>query len=231
MLLARAEDRGLTKTSWLDGRHTFSFNRYYDPEKMGFRTLRVINSDIVGPGGAFGMHPHENMEILTWILEGVLVHKDSMGSHGEIRPGDIQRMSAGTGVFHSEANGSKTEPVRLLQIWLFPERDGLKPSYEQKNIPIGERTNRLRVIAAPDARDGSVKIHQDAVVYNGVLDSGAAVELPAGEGRHIWVQVARGAVEVNGVSLKEGDGVGLSELTGLKLVAVQPSEVIVFDLA
>lgn len=231
MLLARAEDRGLTKTSWLDGRHTFSFNRYYDPEKMGFRALRVINSDVVGPGGAFGMHPHENMEILTWILEGELVHKDSMGSHGAIRPGDIQRMSAGTGVFHSEANGSKTEPVRLLQIWLFPERDGLEPSYEQKNIPIEERTNRLRVVASPDARDGSVTIHQDAVVYNGVFDGGASAELPVAEGRYVWVQVARGAVEVNGTALNEGDGLGLSNLAALKLSAVQPSEVMVFDLA
>lgn len=231
MLLARAEDRGLTKTSWLDGRHTFSFNRYYDPEKMGFRALRVINSDVVGPGGAFGMHPHENMEILTWILEGELVHKDSMGSHGAIRPGDIQRMSAGTGVFHSEANGSKTEPVRLLQIWLFPERDGLEPSYEQKNIPVEERTNRLRAVASPDARDGSVTIHQDAVVYNGVFEAGASAELPVAEGRYVWVQVARGAVEVNGTELKEGDGLGLSNLESLKLSAVQPSEVIVFDLA
>ena len=229
--IARAENRGLTKLHWLDGRHTFSFNRYYDPKRMGFRALRVINDDIVGPGGAFGMHPHENMEILTWIIEGSLVHQDSTGARGEIRPGDVQRMTAGTGIFHSEANGSKTDPTRLLQIWIYPERDGLEPGYEQTNFPLAERSNRLRLIASPDARGGSVRIHQDAAVYNAVLDAGAAVEHAVEAGRHVWIQVARGSVEINGTGLKEGDGAGVSDAASIRIAAAEPAEIMLFDLA
>jgi quercetin 2,3-dioxygenase len=226
-----AADRGRTRTSWLDGRHTFSFNRFYDPEYMGFRSLRVINDDIVAPGGAFGMHPHENMEILTWILSGSLVHQDSTGARGEIRPGDVQRMSAGTGIFHSEANGSQTDPVRLLQIWLHPERDGLTPSYEDRNFPAAERRNQLRLIASPEAGDGAARIHQDARVYATLLDEGKQVELPLAEGRHAWVQVGTGSVLLNGTALNEGDGAAVSSEAALSLKAVSAAEVLLFDLA
>lgn len=226
-----AADRGRTRISWLDGRHTFSFNRFYDPEYMGFRSLRVINDDVVAPGGKFGMHPHENMEILTWILSGSLVHEDSTGARGEIRPGDIQRMSAGTGVFHSEANGSQTEPVRLLQIWLLPEKEGLEPSYEEKHFPEEERRNALRMIASREADNGAAKIHQDARVYASLLDQDAQVEHELAPGRHAWVQVARGEVNLNGTTLSEGDGAAVSEETKLTLKAVSPAEILLFDLA
>lgn len=226
-----AADRGRTRISWLDGRHTFSFNRFYDPEYMGFRSLRVINDDVVAPGGKFGMHPHENMEILTWILSGSVVHEDSTGARGEIRPGDIQRMSAGTGVFHSEANGSQTEPVRLLQIWLLPEKEGLEPSYEEKHFPEEERRNALRMIASREADNGAAKIHQDARVYASLLDQDAQVEHELAPGRHAWVQVARGEVVLNGTTLSEGDGAAVSEETKLTLKAVSPAEILLFDLA
>lgn len=226
-----AADRGRTRISWLDGRHTFSFNRFYDPEYMGFRSLRVINDDVVAPGGKFGMHPHENMEILTWILSGSVVHEDSTGARGEIRPGDVQRMSAGTGVFHSEANGSQTEPVRLLQIWLLPEKEGLEPSYEEKHFSEEERRNALRVIASRRADNGAAKIHQDARVYASLLDQDAQVEHALAPGRHAWVQVARGEVNLNGTTLSEGDGAAVSEETKLTLKAVSPAEILLFDLA
>lgn len=226
-----AATRGRTRISWLEGRHSFSFNRYYDPEYMGFRSLRVINDDIVAPGGAFGMHPHENMEILTWILSGSLVHQDSTGARGEIRPGDVQRMSAGTGIFHSEANGSQSDPVHLLQIWLLPEREGIAPSYEDRHFPEAERRNRLRLIASPDAAEGSAKIHQDARVYATLLDEGAEVSLDLAERRHAWVQVGSGSVALNGTALGEGDGAAVTAETVLSLRATAPAEVLVFDLA
>ncbi|MCL4796087.1 MAG: pirin family protein [Bryobacteraceae bacterium] len=226
-----AAGRGRTRISWLDGRHTFSFNRFYDPEYMGFRSLRVINDDVVAPGGKFGMHPHENMEILTWILSGSVVHEDSTGARGEIRPGDIQRMSAGTGVFHSEANGSQTEPVRLLQIWLLPEKEGLEPSYEEKHFPEEERRNALRMIASREADNGAAKIHQDARVYASLLDQDAQVEHELAPGRHAWVQVARGEVVLNGTALSEGDGAAVSEESKLALKAAAPAEILLFDLA
>lgn len=226
-----AATRGRTRISWLEGRHSFSFNRYYDPEYMGFRSLRVINDDIVAPGGAFGMHPHENMEILTWILSGSLVHQDSTGARGEIRPGDVQRMSAGTGIFHSEANGSQSDPVHLLQIWLLPEREGIEPSYEDRHFPEAERRNRLRLIASPDAAEGSAKIHQDARVYATLLDEGAEVSLDLAERRHAWVQVGSGSVALNGTALGEGDGAAVTAETVLSLRATAPAEVLVFDLA
>lgn len=229
--IRHAEDRGRTRIAWLDGRHTFSFNRFYDPDYMGFRSLRVINDDVVAPGGGFPMHPHQDMEILTWILSGSLVHEDSTGARGEIRPGDVQRMSAGTGIYHSEANGSKTEPVRLLQIWLHPEREGLQPGYEDKHFPVAERRNQLRLIASPGSEDGAVKIHQDARVYATLLDEGAEVKHDLAADRHAWVQVATGAVTANGVALKQGDGAAISGEDALTLVAGEPSEVLLFDLA
>jgi len=226
----RASERGNMRLSWLDTRYTFSFNRYYDPAWMGFRTLRVINDDIIAPKGGFGTHPHRDMEILTWVLEGVLKHRDSTGSEGEIRPGEAQRMSAGTGILHSEFNGSDSRPVRLLQIWVEPAEEGMAPGYEQKYFPESERLNRLRLIASQDGREGSVTIGQDAAIYNAVLSPGAAVEHPLSSGRAAWVQVAKGAVTVNGLALEEGDGAALSEESAVRLLADRPSEVLVFDL-
>ncbi len=226
----KASERGSMRLSWLDTRYTFSFNRYYDPAWMGFRSLRVINDDIVAPKGGFGMHPHRDMEIVTWVLDGVVKHKDSTGSEGEIRPGEAQRMSAGTGILHSEFNGSDTARVRLLQIWIEPAEEGMQPGYEQKYFPESERLNRLRLIASQDGREGSVTIGQDAAIYNAVLSPGAAVEHPLSSGRAAWVQVAKGAVTVNGLALQEGDGAALSEESAVRLSADQPSEVLVFDL-
>jgi hypothetical protein len=197
---------------------------------MGFRTLRVINDDFIGGGGKFGMHPHENMEILTWVLSGSIVHQDSTGAKGETRPGEIQRMSAGTGIFHSEANGSETEDMRLLQIWIHPERQGLAPGYEQKAFPPDELQNRLRVIASRDARDGSVTIHQDAVVLAGRLDAGSKVEYPIEAGRGVWLQVAGGQVTANGERLKDGDALAIEQETLLEIEAQDRAELLVFDL-
>jgi hypothetical protein len=226
----KSEDRGATKLGWLDSKHTFSFNRYYDPRHMGFRSLRVINDDVVSAGGIFGTHPHENMEILTWVLSGSVVHKDSTGAAGEIRPGDLQKMSAGTGIFHSEANGSKTDSTHFYQIWILPQRSGLEPSYGQKHFPVEERTNRLRLVASRDGRDGSVLVHQDAEMLTGILDAGAEVAHSA-SGRHIWVQVGSGRVDVNGIELKAGDGAQASGEDAIRIEALERSEVIVFDLA
>ena len=216
--------------SWLDSRHTFSFNRYYDPAWMGFHSLRVINDDVVAPSGGFGRHPHQDMEIVSWVLDGVLKHRDSTGSEGEIRPGEAQRMSAGTGIYHSEFNGSQTDPVRFLQIWVEPAEQGVTPGYEQKMFPEAERRNRLRAIASEDGRDGSVTIGQDAVIYDGVLDSGTSVEHRIEPGRSAWVQVAKGGVTVNGLALEEGDGAALSNEASARIQAEQPSEILVFDL-
>lgn len=226
----KASERGSSRLSWLDSRHSFSFNRYHDPKWMGFRTLRVINDDVVEPSGGFGSHPHQDMEIVSWVLDGVLKHRDSTGSEGEIRPGEAQRMSAGTGIYHSEFNGSATDRVRFLQIWIEPAEQGVAPGYEQKMFPESERRNRLQAIASADGRDGSVTIGQDAVIYDGVLDSGASVEHPIEAGRSAWVQVAKGAVDVNGVALEEGDGAALSNEAAVRIHAGKPSEVLVFDL-
>jgi hypothetical protein len=226
----KSEDRGATKLGWLDSKHSFSFNRYYDPRHMGFRSLRVINDDVVSAGGIFGTHPHENMEILTWVLSGSVAHKDSTGSAGEIRPGDLQKMSAGTGIFHSEANGSKTESTHFYQIWILPAKMGLEPSYGQKNFPIEERTNRLRLVASRDGRDGSVLVHQDAEMLTGILDAGVEMAHDS-KGRHVWLQVATGRVEVNGVELSAGDGAHTSDDESVRIRALDKSEVILFDLA
>ena len=226
----KAAERGNTRSGWLDGRHSFSFNRYYDPDWMGFRTLRVINDDIVQPSGGFGTHPHQDMEIVTWVLDGVVKHRDSTGSEGEIRPGEAQRMSAGTGIYHSEFNGSATDRVRLLQIWIEPAEAGMAPSYEQKEFPEQERRNRLRVIASQDGREDSVTIGQDAALYDGVLEAGVTVEHPIAAGRSAWVQVAKGKVAVNGLALEEGDGAALSGESSVRILAGEQSEVLVFDL-
>jgi redox-sensitive bicupin YhaK (pirin superfamily) len=231
----KAEERGRSRTDWLDSRHTFSFADYYDPKHMGFGKLRVINDDVVNPGHGFGKHPHRDMEILSYVLEGSLEHGDSMGNGSVIRPGDVQRMSAGTGVVHSEANPSKSERVRFLQIWIEPERRGLPPGYEQKRFDESERRGRLRLVASRDGRDGSVTVHQDVSLYAGLLGAGERASIAIAAGRRAWVQVARGSVVVNGQTLGQGDGAGIEiEGPGEREVSVEgrdTSEVLVFDLA
>jgi quercetin 2,3-dioxygenase len=229
--IRRADERGRADHGWLDSRHTFSFADYYDPQHMGFRALRVINEDRVAPGQGFGTHGHRDMEILSYVLDGALEHKDSMGTGSVMRPGDLQRMSAGTGVRHSEFNASRTAPVHFLQIWIVPAKEGDQPSYEQKNFPDSERQGRLRVVAAPDGRDGSLSIHADAVVYAGIFGAGEHAELPIVKGRSAWVHVARGKVRVNGNDLQAGDAVALSAEAAVKIEGLDAGEVLVFDLA
>jgi redox-sensitive bicupin YhaK (pirin superfamily) len=227
----KASERGHFDHGWLDTYHTFSFSRYYDPRQMGFRALRVINEDRVTPGRGFGTHPHEDMEIVTYVLDGALEHRDSLGTGSTIRPGELQRMTAGTGILHSEFNPSPTEPVHLYQIWLLPEREGLKPSYEQKAFPEEERRNRLRLVASPDGRDGSLAIRQDARLYLASLDGGREVRHEASPGRHAWLQVLQGGVSVNGLPMSAGDGAAVSGESSLAIEADGPSEVLLFDLA
>jgi len=227
----QAEERGRFDHGWLDTRHTFSFADYHDPAHMGFRGLRVINEDRVQPGQGFPTHGHRDMEIISYVLEGALEHKDDMGTGSVIRPGDVQRMSAGTGVLHSEFNQSKSEPVHFLQVWILPQARGLEPSYEQKHFPETEKLGRLRLIASRDGLEGSVTVHHDARVYAAVLEPGQRVTHTLGEGRHAWVQVARGAVTLNGQPLAEGDGAAASREPALILAATERAEVLVFDLA
>ncbi|MEO8606070.1 MAG: pirin family protein [bacterium] len=230
MLTVRpAAARGHVHIDWLDSRHSFSFGEYHDPAHMGFRALRVINEDHVAPAGGFGTHPHRDMEIVTWVLDGALEHRDSLGTGSVIRPGEVQRMSAGTGIRHSEINASQTAPVHLLQIWLLPERAGLAPSYEQKTVRF--ETPTLRLIASHDGRDGSVTIHQAADVWAARLPSGALTTHTLAPGRHAWLQVARGDVTLNGTALHAGDGVAISDEQQLEVRADSASEVLLFDLA
>lgn len=225
-----ARERGRTEWDWLDSRHTFSFGDYRDPRHTGFRALRVINDDRVAPGGGFGTHGHRDMEILSYVLEGALEHRDSLGTGSVIRPGEAQRMSAGTGIRHSEFNPSSTEPVRFLQIWILPERAGLSPGYEQKAYSVTARRRQLRLIASRDGRDGSVTVHQDADVYASLLDQGERVMHAVRPGRGAWLQVARGGVTLNGIRLSEGDGAAVEEETRLEVVGTGPAEVLLFDL-
>jgi redox-sensitive bicupin YhaK (pirin superfamily) len=226
----KADERGHFAHGWLDTYHTFSFAEYYDPAHMGFGALRVINEDRVQPGRGFPTHAHNDMEILTYVLAGALEHKDSMGNGSVIRPGELQRMSAGTGVRHSEYNHSKSEIVHFLQIWILPERRGIAPGYEQTAFADTETRNRLRVIAAHDGRDGAVTIHQDADVLLARLDAGAEVVHRLRPQRHGWVQVARGTVRLNGESLAAGDGAAATGEAALTIRAEQPAEILLFDL-
>lgn len=226
-----ASERGHAEHGWLDSHHSFSFADYHDPKQMGFRGLRVINEDRVAPARGFGTHSHRDMEIISYVLEGGLSHRDSIGTGSVIKPGDVQRMSAGSGVAHSEFNASQSEPVHFLQIWLVPSERGIEPSYEQKTFPDSEKRGRLRVVASPDARDGSVLLHSDAVLYSGLFDRGESAELALAPGRHAWIQVARGTLRVNGQDLSAGDGAAVSEVTKLQLEGIDASEVLVFDLA
>jgi redox-sensitive bicupin YhaK (pirin superfamily) len=230
MTLRPAAERGHANHGWLDSHHTFSFADYYDPAHMGFRILRVINDDRVAPGQGFGTHPHRDMEIVSYVLEGALEHKDSMGTGSTIVPGDVQRMSAGTGVRHSEFNASKTEPVHFLQIWLLPAQNGIDPGYEQKAFSADDKRAKLRIVASPNGRDGSVTIHADTVLYAGLFDRGEKAELALASGRNAWVHVARGKAKVNGRDLAEGDGAALTEEKTVSVEGVEGAEVLVFDL-
>jgi quercetin 2,3-dioxygenase len=228
--IRKSDDRGVGRHGWLTSHHTFSFANYYDPKQMGFRSLRVINEDTVAPGRGFGAHQHDNMEIVSIVMQGALAHRDSTGGEGVLRRGEVQRMSAGTGVVHSEFNGSDAEPVHFFQIWIMPERNGITPGYEQKLFPDEERRNRLRLVVSPEAEDGALKIHQDARLYSAILDEGQRVEHQLGAGRGAWIQVARGSVEVNGKTLNEGDGAAIEDETALGIVAKSESEFLLFDL-
>ncbi len=226
--LRRAEDRGGANHGWLDTRHTFSFADYYDPKHMGFRALRVINEDTVKPGKGFGTHGHRDMEIISWVLEGGLEHRDTIGEGGVLRPGDAQGMSAGTGVMHSEFNASKTEPVHFLQIWLEPDHAGVKPAYDQKNFDL---TKGLTLIASPDGAEGSLKINADARLWAARLEAGQTLKRDFAKGRFGYVQVARGEVKIDGEVLKAGDGLQLEEVASISIEGGPASEVLVFDLA
>jgi redox-sensitive bicupin YhaK (pirin superfamily) len=229
--IRKAEQRGHFDFGWLNTYHTFSFGDYYDPSHMGFRSLRVINEDVVQKGRGFPRHGHRDMEIFTYILKGALEHRDSMGNGSIIRPGDVQRMSAGTGVTHSESNPSPDEPVHLLQIWILPGEEGIPPDYEEKRFSEDEKRNKLRLIISPDAASGAVKIHQNARVYAGLLDSNHEVSHALASGRHAWLQVAAGFLTVNDINLKQGDGAAVSGESTITIVAQEPSEILLFDLA
>lgn len=230
MNIRRANERGHADHGWLRTFHTFSFADYYDPANMGFRTLRVINEDYVHPGKGFGTHPHRDMEIVTYVLEGALEHKDSMGNGSVIRPGDVQRMSAGTGVTHSEVNGSKNELVHLLQIWIVPDRRNYPPSYEQKNFSVDEKRDQLLLVASADGRDGSVTIHQDARLFASVISTQQRIEYVNPAGRNVWLHVARGAVDINGQSLAAGDAASFEEPGKIAVTGSAEAEILLFDL-
>ncbi len=229
--LRPAAQRGVSKFDWLDSRHSFSFAEYHDPQNMGFRALRVINDDTVAPGAGFPTHPHRDMEILTYVLEGALEHKDSIGTGSVIRPGEVQIMSAGTGIRHSEFNHSETAPVHLLQIWMLPERNGLPPRYDQKAFDAAARQGKLKLVASRDARDGTVRIFQDIDLYASTLAKGERVVHELKSGRNAWIQMARGKATVNGTALQAGDGAAIAKETRLDIAGVDDAEILLFDLA
>ncbi|WP_428622361.1 pirin family protein [Sedimenticola sp.] len=225
-----AEARGHANIGWLESYHSFSFADYYDPEHMGVSILRVINDDHIAPSGGFPTHPHRDMEIVTYILDGVLEHKDSMGNGSLIRPGDIQHMSAGTGVRHSEFNHSHSEPVHLLQIWLLPNRQGVTPGYNQKHFPLSERRGVLQILVSPDGRSGSISAHQDGLLYGTLLEQGDSVSHDLAAGRTAYLHVARGKVLINGETLSAGDAITLSDEPTVSLTGIDQAEVLLFDL-
>lgn len=227
----KAADRGSVDFGWLDSRHSFSFGSYYDPQHMGYGNLRVINEDRVQPGQGFGTHGHRDMEIISYVISGSLEHRDSMGNGSVIRPGDVQRMSAGTGVQHSEYNHSGTDPVHFLQIWILPERNGLAPGYEQKHFAIDDRRNRLRLVATRDGRDGSLVVHQDVDLYAAVMADGSRVEHRLAAGRNAWVQVVAGSLDIGDARLDAGDGAAIAGTERLTLTALGETEFLLFDMA
>jgi len=224
-----AAERGRTEIDWLDSRHSFSFGEYFDPRNMGFRALRVINEDRVVPGAGFPTHGHRDMEIVTYVLDGAIAHKDSLGTGSVIRPGEVQRMTAGTGIRHSEFNHSPSEKLHFLQIWILPEKNGLPPGYEQKSF--AKQPGALRLVGSRDGRDGSITVHQDVDIHAGVLRDGDTVEFKLAPDRHAWLQVARGAVTLNGQTLQQGDGAAVSGEPALKIAARGEAEIVLFDLA
>ena len=226
-----AGERGKTQTGWLDSRHTFSFGDYHDPQNMGFSHLRVINEDRVRPGAGFPTHSHRDMEIITYVLEGALAHKDSTGTSSVIRVGDVQRMSAGTGISHSEYNASQTEPVHFLQIWIVPNETGLQPGYEQRSLNLEENSSKWVLIAARDGREGAVKVHQDVELYLAAISAGQQLNYRLKPGRQAWLQVTRGATTINGMLLGAGDGTSVSEEQTVEVTAVQVAELLLFNLA
>jgi redox-sensitive bicupin YhaK (pirin superfamily) len=229
--LRKANERGHADHGWLNTYHTFSFAGYHDPNHVHFRTLRVINEDRVAPGAGFGTHPHNDMEIVTYVLDGALEHRDSMGNGGVIHAGEVQRMSAGTGVTHSEYNHSSDEQVHFLQIWIFPDRKGIEPSYEQKSFSEADRTNRLRLIVSPAGTDGSMNIHQDVKLYASILEPGSTVTHQLAPDRHAWLQLTSGALTLNGQTIHAGDGAAVSEEQQLEINATDRAEFLLFDLA
>ncbi|MGY8769773.1 MAG: pirin family protein [Pirellulales bacterium] len=228
--LRKSEDRGHMSHGWLDANHSFSFAGYHDPNNMGFRSLRVMNEDRIAPGQGFGTHPHNDMEIVTYVLEGALQQKDNMGNGEVLTPGEFQRMSAGTGITHSEFNPSATEPVHLYQIWLKPSQKGIAPSYEQKRFDDAGMNNQLRLVASPTAEAGSLAIHQDARIYLSRLDENQSVQHTLASGRYAWLQVLRGSVSLNGQSLSTSDGAAISDATRLEITAESSAEIMLFDL-
>ena len=229
-IIRRAEDRGHVDFGWLNSHHSFSFGHYFDPNHMGFGPLRVINDDRVAPAGGFPTHPHRDMEIISYVLEGGLEHRDSLGTGSVIRPGDVQRMTAGTGIRHSEFNASRTEPVHFLQIWIIPAQNGIEPGYEERNFPAEEKRGKLRLVVSPDGAEGSVVIHQDARLYAGLFDGDEAATLAIAPGRRAYVHVARGAISVNGQVLGAGDAAKLEAVEAITLAQGSGAEVLVFDL-
>lgn len=229
--IRKSKDRGYADHGWLKTYHTFSFSDYQDPDHMQFRSLRVMNEDVVAPGQGFGTHPHRNMEIVTYVLEGALEHKDSMGNGEILRPGEFQRMTAGTGITHSEFNPSQTEPVHLYQIWLFPDQQALEPSYEQKPFPESERLNQFRLVASKTGELGSLHIHQDARIYLAKIECNQSIQFDLSPGRSAWLQVLRGSVHLNGLAADTGDGLAISDVTTLALESTEDAEVMLFDLA
>jgi redox-sensitive bicupin YhaK (pirin superfamily) len=231
LTIRRAEQRGHANHGWLDSHHTFSFAEYHDPKHMGFRGLRVINEDRVAPGRGFGTHPHRDMEIISYVLDGGLEHRDSIGTGSVIRHGEVQHMSAGTGVRHSEFNTSKTEPVHFLQIWILPGQKNIEPSYEQRAFDLEQRRDGLRLVVDPEGREGALTIHADARLFAGTLAAGATLTHEVPRGRHAWIQVARGSIEVAGTELRAGDGASTSDAGPLTITASEDTELLVFDLA
>ena len=228
--LRRAEERGHANYGWLDSYHTFSFGRFYDSQQMGISNLRVINDDTVAPGGGFAEHGHNDMEIISYVLDGALEHKDSMGNGSVIRPGDVQRMSAGTGVTHSEYNHSSSEPVHFLQIWLQPNAFGVEPGYDQKHFPLDDRRGHWVLLVSPDGRDGSIATHQDALMFGSLLASGETLEYRFDANRHGYLHVARGQLQVGDVTLKQGDGLKIQKHELLQLKGIEAAEILLFDL-
>lgn len=230
LTIRKSEERGRTEIDWLESRHTFSFDRYYDPAWMGFSALRVINDDRIAAGEGFPTHPHRDMEIFTWVLSGALAHRDSLGHGSILRPGEAQRMTAGRGIAHSEFNPSPREPLHLLQIWILPERRGLDPGYERKEFPEAERYGRLRLLVSPDGVEGSIRIHQDVRISAGLFGARDAWEERLASGRRAWIQMARGAVRVNGDRLEEGDGAALAGEARIVIEGIDSAELLLFDL-